>query len=171
MGLTICPVCKEKFNRELVPFVLYKKRHYHEECFRGLGINIEEQEATEESKKILFDYFKVLFKSDTVSPLVCKQLNDFINNKEKKYTYSGIYKTLYYFFEVRGEDKTKSNGIGIVPFVYDEAKEYFFELYKMEKFNENITEPITGTYEVKIKKPVRNPTGRRRLITMEDDDE
>lgn len=42
--------------------------------------------------------------------------------QDYKYSYSGILRTLKYFYEVKQNDISKSNnGIGIVPWVYQEA--------------------------------------------------
>ena len=51
--------------------------------------------------------------------------------KEKEYSYSGMRKTLKYFFEVRGNSIEKANGgIGIIPYVYDEAYIYWRALWE-----------------------------------------
>jgi hypothetical protein len=44
-----------------------------------------------------------------------------------EYTYSGIKRTLEYFYEVKKNSIEKANGgIGIVPWVYEEAKRYYY---------------------------------------------
>jgi hypothetical protein len=45
------------------------------------------------------------------------------------YTYSGIHRSLEYFYEVKGNSLDKANGgIGIVPFVYQDAYNYYYSL-------------------------------------------
>ena len=42
--------------------------------------------------------------------------------KEYNFSYSGILRTLIYFYDIRGNTIEASNGgIGIVPYVYEEA--------------------------------------------------
>ena len=44
------------------------------------------------------------------------------------YTYRGIKTTLHYFYEIQeGNSVEDSLGIGIVPFVYDEAKKFYID--------------------------------------------
>jgi hypothetical protein len=45
--------------------------------------------------------------------------------KENKFTYNGILYTLKYFFEVLGNKVSEDMGIGIVPYVYTEAKIFY----------------------------------------------
>ena len=54
--------------------------------------------------------------------------------QDNKYSYSGIYKTLKYFFEVRGHPIEKANGgIGIVSWVYKEAYNYWRALWEAQQ--------------------------------------
>lgn len=50
------------------------------------------------------------------------------------YTNEGIYKTLQYFYEVKNGAIDKSNGgIGIVPYIYEEAKKYYEQIEQRKK--------------------------------------
>lgn len=47
--------------------------------------------------------------------------------QDYNYTYSGILRTLKYVFEVKNGDLSKANGgIGIVPWKYQEAYNYYY---------------------------------------------
>lgn len=51
--------------------------------------------------------------------------------KDYNYTYNGMYKTLIYFYEVKGNAKKKfqEGSIGIIPFIYQEAFNYYYNIY------------------------------------------
>lgn len=64
-----------------------------------------------------------------------------------------------WWFDVKGNTIDKTNGgIGIVPYVYDEAKEYYYRLYLSKKASQNIDEqaikPIVK--EITIESPRTN---------------
>ena len=64
-----------------------------------------------------------LFKVDYIDARIRKQIKQY--REEYNYTYSGIRKALIYHYEIKGGDKSKANGgIGIVPYVYENAYNY-----------------------------------------------
>lgn len=65
---------------------------------------------------------------DTISLLISKQITKYVT--EHKWTYLEIGRALYYFFDVKEGDPTKSQGIGIVPYVMEDARKYFKEMEK-----------------------------------------
>lgn len=71
---------------------------------------------------------KEIFGIDTISLLISKQITKYVT--EHKWSYLEIARALYYFYEVRGGDPSKSQGIGIVPYVMEDAKKYFKEMEK-----------------------------------------
>ena len=84
----------------------HKNKNYHADC---LEIQLSKEELT--------DY-------------ICKAENEGILNsfldKYPHYTYKGIKQALVYFYEVQKKPIDKANqGIGIVPYVYDSAQEYY----------------------------------------------
>jgi hypothetical protein len=67
-----------------------------------------------------------LYSIDIPTGWILKQIKDF--KEQFNYTYKGIKSTLHYFFEIQeGNDVADSLGIGIVPFVYDEAKKFYID--------------------------------------------
>ena len=61
--------------------------------------------------------------------------------KEYNYSYTGIQKTLYWWYEIKKNDLSKANdGIGIVPFIYKDACDYFYRIYEVyHKMIKNVT--------------------------------
>lgn len=54
-------------------------------------------------------------------------------HKEKNYSYSGMYKSLKYFFEIKGNPIEKANGgIGIIPWIWDDALKYWRALWEAQ---------------------------------------
>ena len=84
------------------------------------------------------------------------QIKKFI--QDYNYTYSGILRTLKYFYEVKQNDLSKSNnGIGIVPWVYQEAYNYYYNqwLLKQKNIDKNIEEYTPNYIDITIKDPIR----------------
>jgi hypothetical protein len=88
------------------------------------------------------------------------------------YTYSGIHRSLEYFYEVKGNSLDKANGgIGIVPFVYQDAYNYYYSLWLAKEKNKlkNIEEFVPKTVEVKIPIPQRK-VKKRKLFSFLDEE-
>ena len=76
------------------------------------------------------------------------------------YSYSGMLKTLIWFYEIKGNSIEKANGgIGIIPFVYKDALNYYYNVYmaqmanKEVKYKPAIKEITIESPEVYIKPP------------------
>ena len=158
MHLVICPICNEKFDRDIEPYVKINARRYaHANCVQ------------DENKEII----KPVVSEDTLDKIEKQKLNDFINDLFLKkcnwptiqieikrfikegYTYSGIRKALHYFYIIKGHSTAEANGhIGIVPHIYEEASAYYYQLYLIEKRNENKIKGQIKSKEIVIKEPV-----------------
>ena len=135
-----CFYCGKTFDRDKFSAVLVKPRRYaHKECAENKQQNKEiSTEKTQEEKDIeaLEKYIMNLFNEDYVNARIKKQIKDF--REEYNYTYSGMLKTLIYWYEVKGNSTEKANGgIGIIPFVYKDANRYYYNLYLAKIANEN----------------------------------
>ena len=86
------------------------------------------------------------------------------------YTYSGMLGTLMYWYEVRGGVLEKANGgVGIVPYKYDEAKEYYLKIQQANQINANIKGFKTKVTEITIEPP--KPEERKpRLFNLEEEE-
>lgn len=181
----ICAICGQRFDRNSIQAVRHGARRYsHATCepentdFVSMELPKkvskkppeEEKAKTQEEidKENLEDYIKELFGISSISPRIKRQIEIF--HKEKKYTYSGMRKTLKYFFEIRGNDLEKAHGgIGIIPFVYAEASDYWRGIWEIQQANKDIViEKISPpTREIHITPPKREPMKhKRRLFTF-----
>lgn len=130
-----CIYCKERFNRDKNPFVQVSARRYaHADCYE------KEQKKEAEKNKYknqLEEYIKQLFDLEKLTPKINKQIKDFINpNGQYGYSYNQIYKTLFYFYSIQKNSIEKSKGgIGIVPFVYEDAFNYYRAIWEANQIN------------------------------------
>lgn len=126
----------------------------------------------EDSDKMkLEQYINKLFHTDYVDPRIQKQIKNYI--KEYNFTYSGILKSLVYFYEVKQNPVEKSNdGIGIVPWVYKQAFNYYYAIWLAQQKNTNKTVEnyIPKETEIIIPRPKPKPY-RKHLFSFLDDKE
>ena len=133
----------------------------------------EDEKKLQENKdrEELYDYIMKLFNISFVDPKIQKQIKKYI--EENNYTYSGIKKALVYFFEIKGNSVEKANGgIGIVPYVYTQAYNYYYSLWLAQQKNEDkiVQEYIPKVKEIVIPIPEKNPK-KRKLFSFLDDEE
>ena len=128
----ICYYCKKQFDRDKEPTKQISARRYaHMKCW-------EEHEAnmTQEEKDIraFYEYTQKLFGEDYNYILTKKLAERYV--KENHYTYTGMLKTLKWYYEKEGNSIEKSNGsIGIIPYVYKQALNYYYSLYLAQQIN------------------------------------
>ena len=149
-----CTICKKRFDRDKYPAVLISTRRYaHASCAGALS---EEQAQEEKDREALEQYIIQLFKLEHMDGRITLQIKKFM--QDYNYTYSGILRTLKYFYEVKQNDLSKSNnGIGIVPWVYQEAYNYYYNqwLLKQKNVDKNIAEYTPNYIDITIKDPIR----------------
>lgn len=124
-----CVYCGERFNRDREDFIQISARRYaHSHC---VPKRQEEVSKQEQDYNDLIEYIKRLYKTPTVLPSVVKQIKEF--KQQYGFTYTGMRKTLYWYYELKNNNITKSNGqIGIIPYIYNQANDYFYRLYLAE---------------------------------------
>ena len=131
-----CAICGVQFNRDIVQAVKHSAARYsHYKCEPDKEL-VPLPEVSKDTKELqeLKDYIKELYKDKCNWALVNKQIKDFHSNKG--YTYKGMINTLYWFYGVQKNSVEKSNGgIGIIPFAYNDAKNYFYNLYAANQKN------------------------------------
>ena len=161
-----CFYCNKTFDRDKEPFeqIPNKKRYAHKECYNKVNAA---QLSNDENKEKLENYIKNLFGYKNLPEKVNRQIKQFI--VEYNYNYLGILRALTYFYEVRNGNKEKAHGgIGIVPWIYDEAHTYYLSLWEARQVNEvatlKIQEYILPTVEVHILPPEREPMKKKRKL-------
>ena len=149
--MCICKICGKQFDRNAEQAVIAGPRRYaHQKCLPTGELVPMENPIDPELDK-LNNYIINLLGKDYNAARVKKQIKDF---KEQGMSYSGILKSLIYFYEVKGNSKEKANGgIGIVPFVYKDAYNYYYDLFMAQQRNENKKPFIERVREIIIKPP------------------
>lgn len=169
--LVKCFYCGETFDASVEPFIKPNSRRYaHKKCAEEADSHKTKEQK---DKEALEEYIKELFGISSISPKINKQIEDY--KKNKRYTYSGIHKTLKYWFEIKGNSLEKANGgIGIVPYVYDQAFQYWRALWEAKERNKevDIQNYVLPIKEIHISPPQREPMKHiRKLFTFLDEEE
>lgn len=145
-----CYYCKKEINIEEEEYKeLPNKKFAHLTCWENNKGSLSDKEQLEE-------YIKKLFHEDFISPKIQKQITDYTT--KNGCTYSGILKSLIYFYEIKGNSIEKANGgIGIVRYVYHDALRYYKALWEIQEANKNkkIEAYIPEVKEIIIKNPER----------------
>lgn len=144
-----CPYCEQRFNRNDLAIKVKQvsaKRYAHYDCWEKY-INSLTQEEKDQIN--FYEYVKNLFKDNYNYVLTKKLAEKYI--KENSYTYSGMLKSLKWFYEKENHSIEDANGtIGIIPYIYNQALQYYYKLYVATTINQN-----------------NNITDTRREITIE----
>lgn len=164
-----CKFCGKEFDRDVTPTIqVSAKRYAHKECAEAAENNkTQEQKDQEELEK----YIMKLFDEPYVNARVKKQIKDY--KEQYQYSYSGMLKTLIYWFEVKGNSIEKANGgIGIIPFIYPQALNYYYSLYLAQLSNEskNFEEYHQKTKIIEILPPEIQPK-MIKLFNLDDSEE
>lgn len=125
-----CQVCKTEFEKD--ELLVFDGKNYCSTCYE-----------IEKSRKELYDYICYIFNLKAPGPRNYNMIKSF-KEHHPEYTYKGIQQALYYFFEVEHNSVSKANeSIGIVPYVYERAQDYFRKQNNLqEKIATKVTENI-----------------------------
>ena len=162
----VCAYCKKPMSKKDEDCIMIGNNKYVHKACQELE---EKREKTD--KEQLEDYIKDLFQISYIDPRVKGQIKKYID--EYNYTYSGIRKALIYHYEIKGGDKSKANGgIGIVPYVYQNAYEYHYNLWLAQQKNKDVEINLytPKVKEIIIPRPQRK-IKKRQLFTFLDEDE
>ena len=137
-----CPFCEQKLNKDEA--YTYKKRYYHVQCFKTW-----QRESVE--RKELIDYICKLYGLETPTGMMLKQIKDF--HDDYKYKYKGMELALQYFHETLGNPIQEGGGIGIIPYVYEDAKKYYVMKLKVEQSVKKIGDKQNNGKTVEVESP------------------
>lgn len=147
-----CLYCGKTFDRNSISCVKIGRRYAHQECADKIQKGQQVQTIDPKNDQREFhDFVSDLYNKHCNWPLIQKQEKEYLENG---LTYSGMKKTLYWWYQTLGHTIESSNGgIGIIPYVYKQAEQYYYNLYIIENKNKDIVKTETQTLEVKIKEP------------------
>ena len=152
MAKVKCLICGETFDKDKEQSFKVSNRYVHNKCL---------QETEHGHLLQLENYIKTIMGIDKISVLIKKQISRYY---EKGWSYKSIALTLKYFYEIKHGDPNKAVGIGIVEYVYDEAKAYYTQKQKVMNNIENIDKVEDSVRVITIKPPLRK--NKRRKIDL-----
>lgn len=163
-----CPYCKQLDEKERLIYQETNKRYWHEECLKKYEEEVEANKTVKdrdkEERKNLIAYICELYDIEAPTGFILKQIKDF-HDEPYNYRYYAMQLALEYFFVIKQNSTAKSKGIGIIPYVMDDAKEFYYNLASLQKQDIKKAERET----VKVKKTRNNKGNRKKkLIDMED---
>ena len=175
-----CAVCQKMFDRDKIQAVYHGSNRYsHYDCEPDKELvplpdpppkKVKEKEKPQEDQDLiaLKDYIALKYGNKANWPLITRQIKDFHENKG--YTYTGMLKSLTYFYDIKGNKPDSSKGgIGIVDYCYKAAYDYYLAIFMARKNSEDVTyQPIVKEYKI----PVPKARGiKNKLLDWSIDDE
>ena len=159
-----CFICNEYFDRDTVPNIKIGRRYAHKTCQESENpTKVKDMQDREQ----FFKCIKNIYGEKYNYQLINKQATDYI--AIYNYTWNGMTKSLEWFYNIQhGSIEDSNGGIGIIPFIYEEAKEYYKNLYIAQKKNKEI-KLLRPVVEIKV----QSPRGWRRppqMFDWEDDE-
>lgn len=134
MARVKCFFCQEYFDREKEPSVKINARRYaHKKCAENQNKEILQEEIDKEN---FYKMVKSVYGKNYNFMMIDKQANNYI--KQYNYTWSGMTACLYWFYTINhGNLEEGHGGIGIIPYIYDDVKKYYQQLYITQNKNSN----------------------------------
>lgn len=156
-NIVICKYCNKTLDiREAVKITT--GCFAHPECIDHLT-----------DSEILDQYIMKMFEVDYVPPNIKKQINQYV--KDYRFTYSGILKSLKYFFEVKKQPINKnSQTIGIVPYVYQQAYNYYYTIWLANQKNQDVVIEKPKVVEIQIQRPNREKRHSNKFNFLEEEE-
>lgn len=127
----------------------------------------------EKDRQNLDAYIIKLFHLDHMDGRITLQIKKYLQD-HPEYTYSGIQRTLEYFYEIKHNPIEKANGsIGIVPWVYEEARRYYYNQWLLSQKNaeKDIQAYVPKVKEIVIQPPKREPRKKRIFMFLDEETE
>lgn len=164
-----CSYCGKQISTAKYKTVKGKKYHY--ECYAEMTSKAQEVEVEKkinfsgEAYQKLINYIVELY---SVKSIPQKVLKSTAQQEVERimgtygYSYEGIYNSLVYYHHILGNDIYGRVSIGIVPYIYDEAKEFFNDIDRANKENQG-----KGNGETVVAK-IATPDCKMKMIDIED---
>lgn len=142
-----CLYCGEQFDRNSTECVHIGRRYAHIQCKENHDKNLTQEDKDEIE---LYEYIKQLYGKQYNYILIKKQVETFY---KQGYSFNGMKLSLKWFYEIKHHSTEESNGIGIIPYVFNDAKKYFYNLYLSQKENAKIKNYKTSERIITIPSP------------------
>lgn len=187
--VVVCAICKIKFDTEKEQAVKHNATRYShyscepdkpkcdppkvEDVLASLSekppaiIQKEKEEGSDYAE--LTSYITSLFGKNIRWAMVGKQISSM--KKQYNFSYSGMKKCLQYVYEIKKLDIQKASGVGIIPIFYNEAYQYFYDIWQAQQKNATIGNLTMTETVVTIPSPERIVKKRPRFNFLEEESE
>lgn len=160
-----CVYCKKELSKKDENCVAIDENKYaHKEC-----IELESKgEKTDQEK--FEEYVIQLLEIEYIEPRIRAQINKYI--KERGYTYSGMLKALIYYYDIKGNSKEmarKYKSLGLLPYFYDDAKRYYYEIWAAKQRNEGKKLEQAPVKVLRIPVPKPKPQHKKRFMFLDEE--
>lgn len=176
--IVTCQICGKKFDRDKIQAVYHSSNRYsHQSCEPDKKlvpmptVKPKEEKPDDAEYAALKECINRIFGNKANWALIMRQVKEYHNSLG--YTYSSIMKTLTYFYDVKGNSVQEGNGgIGIVPYQYKAAYDYYYALWLAKQKNEckRMEDYLPEEKIIVIQSPQRK-LKKRRLFTFLDEEE
>lgn len=153
-----CYYCGETFDANTTEFVRIGTRYAHQTCH-------DRRDAETKAKDSMYEYLRdEVFGPKYDYQKIERQSKSFM--EKFHYTRQGIYNAVKYWFGVKGNSAEKANGgIGIVPWIYEEAQEYARYL------DTQASKPITVVSDLEpVVVKVNQPNRKKRILDFDEEE-
>lgn len=151
-----CPICQQQLDRNTEPFIEKSGRFLHEACN-------QQQLTRTQPRRDLIEYICELQNIKAPTGYILKQIKDFEENHG--FTIQGIHMTLKYFHEIEKNEVVEGTGIGIVEYVYKNARDHYS---KMAQITGKASEFPFDKNESTIYSRPRKTENRKKYIDIEE---
>ena len=137
-------------------------RYAHKQC-----AEIHPKDDREKMIIYLIQLYK--FKDDMTWPRLLQQAETIA--KDYNFTYSGMMKALNYFYKIKQHPLDRTRGVGIIPYVYKQAYDYYYALWVAQEQNKrkNLNDYVPKEQVIVIPSPQRK-IEKRKLFTFLDEE-
>lgn len=125
----ICSKLNDKEDCEKVGMKYYCKG----ECLDKLVEKQSEKDQEKEDWAELYHYIIEIY-GHKPTGMMFKQLGDY-RKDPYNYTNKGMYLTLKYFYETKEQEAMENTGLGIIPYIYEEAKKNYMKQMEISEYN------------------------------------
>lgn len=163
-----CAICNKTFDRDKIQAVKHGARRYSHFTCEPDGEKVPLATKADSDLEDLLKYIDELFKGTQNHARINQSIKKF--HDELGYSYTGIKKSLTYFFEVKGNPLDKANkGIAIVPYIYEEAYNYYYNLYIAQQATQN--KILFSQIKEYVIRPPKIRGSKQKLFKLGEEDE
>lgn len=139
---------------------------------RFMHIKCAQEDAAKEKtpKEKLYDFILNQTGAEFVEPSLQKLIENYISSYG--YTYSGIHGALKYWYIIKQNKIDRDNILGIIPYIYDDAKKFYKDIYTRREANNKLIKSYNkNTVQVIRTCPQRRTTLKHKYFSFLDQEE